>query len=277
MMFPSLVAAREALRRREVSSVELTQAHLDAIERLNPVLNAFITVTPEVALRQAAAADVARVGGADGAMLGLPVANKDLFCTEGTRTTAASLILEPFVPPYESTVTANLLRDGAVFLGKTKPRRVCHGVFQHELGVRAGDEPVDAGRRREAGAGGVIRWVGGGGCGGAGAGGNGDGHGRVYPAAGFVLGDCRHEADLWAVFAVGGGGVCLEFGPSRAFGADGGGLRGDAGEHGRVRCEGQHECRAAGAGFRGGLWAGGEGAAGSGCRQSIEARGWRPK
>ena len=118
-MFDSLVAAREALRRREVSSVELTRAHLDAIERLNPVLNAFITVTPEVALRQAEAADVARAGGADGPMLGLPVANKDLFCTEGTRTTAASRILEPFVPPYESTVTANLLRDGAVFLGKT--------------------------------------------------------------------------------------------------------------------------------------------------------------
>ena len=118
-MFDSLVAAREALRRREVSSVELTRSHLDAIERLNPALNAFITVTPEVALRQAEAADVARAGGAEGAMLGLPIANKDLFCTAGTRTTAASLILEPFVPPYESTVTANLLRDGAVFLGKT--------------------------------------------------------------------------------------------------------------------------------------------------------------
>ena len=57
--------------------------------------------------------------GEAGRLAGIPLAIKDLFCTAGTRTTAASRILEPFVPPYESTVTANLLRDGAVFLGKT--------------------------------------------------------------------------------------------------------------------------------------------------------------
>ncbi|HTR16978.1 MAG TPA: Asp-tRNA(Asn)/Glu-tRNA(Gln) amidotransferase subunit GatA [Acetobacteraceae bacterium] len=114
----SLVAAREGLRRRDFSARELTAAHLAGIEALNPRLNAYITVTPDLALKQAEAADAAIAAGTAGPLAGLPLAIKDLFCTEGVRTTAASRILEPFVPPYESTVTANLLRDGAVFLGK---------------------------------------------------------------------------------------------------------------------------------------------------------------
>jgi aspartyl-tRNA(Asn)/glutamyl-tRNA(Gln) amidotransferase subunit A len=114
----TLAGARAALRARQVSARELTTAHLGAIEALNPRLNAFITVTPDLALRQAAAADAALARGEAGNLTGIPLAIKDLFCTAGVRTTAASRILEPFVPPYESTVTANLLRDGAVFLGK---------------------------------------------------------------------------------------------------------------------------------------------------------------
>jgi len=114
----TLAGARAALRARQVSARELTTAHLGAIEALNPGLNAFITVTPDLALRQAAAADAALARGEAGNLTGIPLAIKDLFCTAGVRTTAASRILEPFVPPYESTVTANLLRDGAVFLGK---------------------------------------------------------------------------------------------------------------------------------------------------------------
>jgi aspartyl-tRNA(Asn)/glutamyl-tRNA(Gln) amidotransferase subunit A len=115
----TLASARDALRSKAVSSVELTQAHLDAIEALNPTLNAYITVTGERAMDQARDADVKRRAGNDAPLLGLPIAIKDLFCTEGVRTTAGSHILSPFVPPYESTVTSNLLRDGAVFLGKT--------------------------------------------------------------------------------------------------------------------------------------------------------------
>ncbi len=118
-MMMTLFQARDALRRRELSALELTRSHLDAIERLDPQLNAFITVTPERALHQAEAADARRAQGEDAPLLGIPLANKDLFCTKGVRTTAGSRILEPFMPPYESTVTANLLRDGAVFLGKT--------------------------------------------------------------------------------------------------------------------------------------------------------------
>ncbi len=115
----SLAAALTGLERREFSSRELTQAHLDAIEQLNPRLNAFITVTGERALDDAGAADRARARGDSGVLAGAPLGIKDLFCTEGVRTTAASRMLRNFVPPYESTVTAQLKRDGAVFLGKT--------------------------------------------------------------------------------------------------------------------------------------------------------------
>ena len=114
----TLAGARAALRARQISARELTDAYLGAIEALNPRLNAYITPTPELARRQAAAADAALARGEGGALAGIPLAIKDLFCTEGVRTTAGSRILAPFVPPYESTVTANLLRDGAVFLGK---------------------------------------------------------------------------------------------------------------------------------------------------------------
>ena len=114
----SIANARAALRAKRISARELTDAHLNAIADLNPRLNAFITVTPERAQAQADVADAALARGEYGSLTGIPLAIKDLFCTEGVRTTAASRILEPFVPPYESTVTANLLREGAVFLGK---------------------------------------------------------------------------------------------------------------------------------------------------------------
>ncbi|MDE2575697.1 MAG: Asp-tRNA(Asn)/Glu-tRNA(Gln) amidotransferase subunit GatA, partial [Rhodospirillales bacterium] len=115
----TLAAARDGLRSRRFSAVELTEAFLAAIAALNPTLNAFITVTAERARDQARAADAALAAGQGRALTGLPLAIKDLFCTQGVRTTAGSRILEHFIPPYESTVSANLLRDGAVFLGKT--------------------------------------------------------------------------------------------------------------------------------------------------------------
>ena len=115
----SLAAARAGLLAREFSAAELAAAHLEAIAALNPRLNAFITVTAEAALARAAESDARLARGEARPLEGIPLAIKDLFCTAGVRTTAASRILAPFVPPYESTVTANLLRDGAVFLGKT--------------------------------------------------------------------------------------------------------------------------------------------------------------
>jgi aspartyl-tRNA(Asn)/glutamyl-tRNA(Gln) amidotransferase subunit A len=114
----TLEQGRDGLRAGDFSARALTEAHLAAIEALNPRLNAYLTVTGEAALRQADAADAALAAGTAGELAGIPLAIKDLFCTEGVRTTAGSKMLGPFIPPYESTVTANLLRDGAVFLGK---------------------------------------------------------------------------------------------------------------------------------------------------------------
>jgi len=114
----TLKGALDALACGETTSVALTEAFLDGIARLNPRLNAFITVTAEKAMAAAKASDAKRAAGQAGPLEGAPLAIKDLFCTAGVQTTAGSAILRGFVPPYESTVSGNLLRDGAVFLGK---------------------------------------------------------------------------------------------------------------------------------------------------------------
>jgi aspartyl-tRNA(Asn)/glutamyl-tRNA(Gln) amidotransferase subunit A len=114
----TLAEARDAIRAKKISSRELTGAFVTAIAAARP-LNAFITEAGEQALAAADAADRRIAAGSSGALEGLPLAIKDLFCTRGTRTTAASKILGNFVPPYESTVTRNLWDAGAVMLGKT--------------------------------------------------------------------------------------------------------------------------------------------------------------
>jgi aspartyl-tRNA(Asn)/glutamyl-tRNA(Gln) amidotransferase subunit A len=114
----SLSEARDAVRAKKISSVELTKAFIAAVEAARP-LNAFVTETPERALAMAKASDARIAKGEAGALEGLPLAIKDLFCTRGVRTTAGSNILSNFVPPYESTVSQNLWDAGAVMLGKT--------------------------------------------------------------------------------------------------------------------------------------------------------------
>ncbi|MGA7384836.1 MAG: amidase, partial [Methylocella sp.] len=112
-----LAEARDSLRQKEFSAVELSHAHTAAIEKAR-ALNAFIIETPEKALAMARQSDARIAKGEAGPLEGIPLGIKDLYCTEGVQTTAGSHILEGFVPPYESTVTANLWRDGAVMLGK---------------------------------------------------------------------------------------------------------------------------------------------------------------
>ena len=108
-----------ALASGDISSVELTQAYLDRIAEFNTDLNAFITVCDESALDQAKAADVARTNGETGALLGIPMAHKDIFCTQGISTTCGSRMLQNFVSPYDATVVERLKAAGAVTLGKT--------------------------------------------------------------------------------------------------------------------------------------------------------------
>ncbi len=114
----TLAEARDLLAKGETSSKELTEAHIAAVEAARP-LNAFITETPEKALAMAAASDKQRKAGTAGVLEGIPIGMKDLFCTEGVLTTAASHILDGFHPTYESTVSRNMWDAGAVLLGKT--------------------------------------------------------------------------------------------------------------------------------------------------------------
>ena len=113
----TIAEARDALKAKKISSAELTAAHLKAMEETR-ALNAFVTETPERAKADAARADAALAKGTGGALEGIPLGIKDLFCTEGVLTTAGSHILDGFKPPYESTVSAKLWQAGAVMLGK---------------------------------------------------------------------------------------------------------------------------------------------------------------
>src|ERR1700728_387681 len=113
----TLARARDALRQKEFSAIELTDAHLGAVAKAR-ALNAFVLETPDRARDMARASDARLAKGEARPLEGLPLGIKDLFCTEGVRTTACSHILDNFVPSYESTVSANLWRDGAVLLGK---------------------------------------------------------------------------------------------------------------------------------------------------------------
>jgi len=113
----TIAVALDALEKGELSAVDLAEAHIAAMAEARS-LNAFVTETPERALDMARESDARRGRGEAGAMDGIPIAVKDLFCTEGVLTTAGSHILDGFEPPYESTVTANLWRAGAVMLGK---------------------------------------------------------------------------------------------------------------------------------------------------------------
>jgi aspartyl-tRNA(Asn)/glutamyl-tRNA(Gln) amidotransferase subunit A len=107
-----------SLKKGQISSVELTRHFLGRIERLNPALNALITLTAEQALIAAAAADRRRAAGERGPLLGIPLIHKDIFCTDGVRTSCGSRMLDNFIAPYDATVVARLKAAGAVMLGK---------------------------------------------------------------------------------------------------------------------------------------------------------------
>ena len=114
----TLAEARDRLRKKELTARELTEAHLSAIEGANAALNAYLLVTSDKALDMAKASDARLAKGKGLPLDGLPIGVKDLFCTEGVRTTACSAILDDFQPVYKSTVTQNLWDAGAVMLGK---------------------------------------------------------------------------------------------------------------------------------------------------------------
>src|SRR3981189_1773291 len=113
----TIAEARAGLANKSFTSLELTDAHLTAIEAAR-ALNAFVMETPDQAREMARAVDARIAKGEGGPLAGIPLGIKDLFATKDVRTTACSKILGNFVPPYESTITSQLWRDGAVMLGK---------------------------------------------------------------------------------------------------------------------------------------------------------------
>ncbi|MBP5996977.1 MAG: Asp-tRNA(Asn)/Glu-tRNA(Gln) amidotransferase subunit GatA [Azonexus sp.] len=120
MIDASLKQLSQALAAKQISSVELTQLFLDRIARLNPTLNAFVTVDPEKSLNSARAADARIAAGTAGPLTGIPIAQKDIFCAEGWRTTCGSKMLANFVSPYDATVIRKMESEaGLVSLGKT--------------------------------------------------------------------------------------------------------------------------------------------------------------
>ena len=116
---PTIAQIINGLQSKQFSSVEITQHFLNRIEKLDPIYNAVITATPEQALKSAAQADQKLAAGNAPELCGVPLLHKDIFCTEGVRTSCGSKMLDNFTPPYNATVVENFLNNGAVSLGKT--------------------------------------------------------------------------------------------------------------------------------------------------------------
>jgi aspartyl-tRNA(Asn)/glutamyl-tRNA(Gln) amidotransferase subunit A len=138
--------ALNLLRRREVSAVELTQALLDRIVDVDNDIKAYITLLPETALEEARLADERRREGMDGALLGIPLAVKDVICLAGAPTTCGSRILENFIPPYDATVIERLHQAGAVFLGKTNTDEFAMGSSTENSAFFTTHNPWDLSR-----------------------------------------------------------------------------------------------------------------------------------
>jgi aspartyl-tRNA(Asn)/glutamyl-tRNA(Gln) amidotransferase subunit A len=152
--------ARALLDARKLSAVELAKSVLARIARVEPKVKAYVTVTEDVALRQAEAADQRIAKGERGPLLGIPMQLKDNLITKGIRTTCSSRMLEHFVPPYNATVTERLLAAGAVLAGKGNMDEF---AIHRELGVLSHAQPVGPGscagrlQRRPRGGGGGQR------------------------------------------------------------------------------------------------------------------------
>ena len=142
----TITQALTKLRAKEISSVELTRAYLEQIERLNPTIQAYLTVTTEAALKAAEAADRARAGGDERPLLGIPLAIKDVLSTQGIETTCGSKILKGYTPIYDATVVKRLYEAGMVMLGKTNCDEFAMGSSTENSAYAITRNPWDSAR-----------------------------------------------------------------------------------------------------------------------------------
>ncbi|MCF8110628.1 MAG: Asp-tRNA(Asn)/Glu-tRNA(Gln) amidotransferase subunit GatA [Desulfobacteraceae bacterium] len=142
----SISAAQKMLRCGEISAVELTNAVLERIRSKEPEINAFITITEDLARKQAQQADKTIAEGSAGPLAGIPMAIKDLICTKGVATTCASRILEGFIPPYDATVMERLNAAGAVMLGKLNMDEFAMGSSNENSAFKITRNPWDLSR-----------------------------------------------------------------------------------------------------------------------------------
>lgn len=147
----TITQALEKLKSREISATELTRAYLDRIEKYGADLNCYITVTPERAVADAAASDARYAANGALPLDGIPIGMKDLFATRGIRTTAASRMLENFIPEYESTVSQKFIDAGTVLLGKTNLDEFAMGTFSKTSYFGAPVNPWQMEKRLTAG------------------------------------------------------------------------------------------------------------------------------
>ncbi|MDE6250085.1 MAG: Asp-tRNA(Asn)/Glu-tRNA(Gln) amidotransferase subunit GatA [Alphaproteobacteria bacterium] len=147
----TITEAIQKLKSREISATELTRAYLDRIEKYGADLNCYITVTPERAIADAAASDARYASGDALPLDGAPIAMKDLFATRGIRTTAASRMLENFVPEYESTISQKFIDAGTVLLGKSNLDEFAMGTFSKTSFFGAPVNPWQMEKRLTAG------------------------------------------------------------------------------------------------------------------------------
>ncbi|BBO99823.1 Asp-tRNA(Asn)/Glu-tRNA(Gln) amidotransferase subunit GatA [Sulfuriferula nivalis] len=144
MINASLSQLAGLLADKKISSVELTQIYLDRIAKLNPALNAFVTLNADMSLADARAADARIAAGQAGALTGIPVAHKDIFCADGWRTTCGSKMLENFIAPYDAHVISQFKTAGTVSLGKTNMDEFAMGSSNETSYFGAVNNPWDA-------------------------------------------------------------------------------------------------------------------------------------
>ena len=142
----TLSEARQQLRNGDISAVDLTSAYLERIEQLDEQIKAYLTVAVDTALEMARAADKRRANGEDGPLLGIPLAVKDVLCTKSVPTTAASRLLEGYMPPYTATAVQQLFDAGAVMLGKTNTDEFAMGSSTENSGYFTTRNPWNTAR-----------------------------------------------------------------------------------------------------------------------------------